>query len=152
MKSILNKNLCGGLGVSSYGVAGGELIKMVLGILKPDLWSDVPWWCHCQGLWQELGSQGGREEVEPGPQFLKEWMKWLGTGWIGVLRRGGRWSTMFAWHTFSCSGPYGRERAVSQKVKVIIRHGFSWSRGKEWEEPTEDQKTLKGSENTKCDM
>lgn len=44
------------------------------------------------------------------------------------------------------------ERAVSQKVKVIIRHGFSWGRGKEWEERTEDQKTLKGSENTRCDM
>lgn len=30
--------------------------------------------------YDKLGRKGGREDVEPGPQLLKKWMKWLGAG------------------------------------------------------------------------
>lgn len=49
-KYQLDKNLGGGVGANSYGLVGGELIKKVQWILRPDLWSDDPGWCHCQGL------------------------------------------------------------------------------------------------------
>lgn len=49
-KYQLDKNLGGGLGANSYGFVGGEIIRKVQWTLRPDLWSDDPGWCYCQGL------------------------------------------------------------------------------------------------------